>query len=233
MTFEEYKARAIEDLDRAFEAGKAQSGGSDNVQWWTDFVNGCQAAGTWEYSLGGRGINDKTFNLPFDIKPNTAATMFYRTGITDLKSLVEKLGITIDFSNATSANSTFNLSKVTRLPKLDFRKATTLGSTFASCTDLVSIEELSVSRAVTNAFTGCTALEEIRIGSNLVASFNIADCASLSAQSIDDIINHLGGTATCTLTLPSVAPTTYDVEYGAGSFEEKVSLKPSNWTIAY
>jgi hypothetical protein len=233
MTKAEKYQLIAENVPKVFEAGKAQSGGSDNVQWWTDFVNGCQTAGTWEQAFSGAGFNDKTFNLPFDIKPNTAATMFYRTGITDLKSLVEKLGITIDFSSATSANSTFNLSKVTRLPKLDFRKATNVASTFGSCTALISIEEFSVSRAITNSFTGCTALEEIRIGSNLVASFNIADCVKLSAQSIDSILSHLGGSANCTLTLPSVAPTTYDAEYGAGSFEEKVSLKRSNWTIAY
>lgn len=232
MNFEEFKARAIEDLNRAFEAGKAQSGGSDNVQWWTDFVNGCQAAGTWEQAFSGAGFNDKTFNPPIDIIPSNASTMFYRTGITDLKGLIKSLGITLDFSKATNAMNVFGLSKVTILPELDFRRANSVGNCFNACSDLISIDKFYVSKAVTNAFTGCTALKEIRIGSNLVASFNIADCASLSADSIESILSHLDDEASGTLTLPSTAEATYDAKHGSGAFNSKVEAK-SNWTIAY
>jgi hypothetical protein len=233
MTLDEFKARAKNDLDRAFDAGKAQGGGGDRTQWWTDFVNGCQAEGTWEQAFSGAGINDNTFDLPFSIQPNNAATMFYRTGITDLKGILEKLGITIDFSRSTSANSTFNLSKITRLPKLDFRNATNLANTFANASDLISIDELSVSRAVTNSFTGCGALVEMRIGHDLVASFNISACEKLSAESVESVLSHLGGSATATLTLPSTAQATYDAKYGEGTFLAKVNIAPENWTIGW
>ena len=232
MTLAEKLNKVYENVDKVYEAGKSQGG--DFTEWWTDFVSACETAGTWEQSLGGAGMTDKTFNPPIDIIPTVSAnSMFYKSGIEDLKGVIDALGISFDLSKATSANSTFSNAKVTRLPKIDLRNSSNVSNTFNNCKNLVSIDEFSVSRAVTNSFTACTSLKEIRIGDYLVASFNISDCVSLSAESIDDIINHLGGTATSTLTLPSVAPTTYDAVYGAGSFEARVNARPSNWTIAY
>lgn len=232
MTLAQKLNAVYENVDKVYEAGKASGG--DFTQWWTDFVDACEKSGSWEQALGGAGMTDKTFNPPIDIIPTVSAnSMFYKSGIENLKGVVETLGITFDLSKATSTNTTFGQAKVTRLPKIDLRNSSNVSNTFNNCKDLISIDEFSVSRAVTNSFTGCSALKEIRIGNSIVASFNVADCVSLSAESIDDIINHLGGTATCTLTLPSVAPTTYNAVYGAGSFEAKVNARPSNWTIAY
>ena len=84
-----------------------------------------------------------------------------------------------------------------------------------------------------SAFANCKKLEYIRFDGVIGKSVSFSASTLLTAESIYNIFSHLGGTATCTLTLPSVAPTTYNAVYGEGAFEARVNARPSNWTIAY
>ncbi len=205
------------------------------------FWDGFQKNGTitsFSYLFSGRGWNDAIFKPKYDITiGNNMVGTFTYNGVSNLKKALEDAGVTLDTKGTTNFTNAFSYSLTTHLPKIDCSTATNINSIFANCTNLISIDEWVLSSSSTNAtsaFTGCTKLEHIKISGTIATSgLNFSPCVNLSAESIESILSHLGGTSASTLTLPSTAPTTYDAFYGEGAFTAKVNARPSNWTIAY
>ena len=161
----------------------------------------------YTYAFAGTGWTDAIYNPKYPIKHVGTATSNLFNG----NSVITDTKVTIDVTGGNLQMGFANCSSLKTIPLIICDENTPFDSAFASCRKL----------------------EHIRFDGIIGKSVSFSACTLLTAESIDSILSHLGGTATSTLTLPSVAPTTYDAVYGAGSFEARVNARPSNWTIAY
>lgn len=229
MTLDELKARAKADLDNAFEKGKAQGGGDaqiiiDNMQL-RDFQ--------WQGAVFPEGYD---FVFQMNVKTNTINAAFMGTkGIKSVKVICKIQGTVI--MGQLVRDSTVEVLDLTefslipsQIPYLAFNN-----------TKLVSILgelDLSNCTTATSAFTGTTALEEIRFKESTISiALDFRSCTKLSAESYDNIMQGLSSTATGqTLTLPAyeTVKATYDdvSAYGEGAWDILTASK-TNWTIAY
>ena len=125
----------------------------------------------------------------------------------------------------------YYLSKITDT-KVDIIATGSITGAFQGSA-LKNIRKLIVTEA-TNfsvAFQNCADLENITFEGVIGNSIDFRQCKKLSADSINSIITHLGGTNSATLTLPSTSRATYDAKFGSGALDALIANKPSNWTI--
>ena len=107
----------------------------------------------YQRAFYGAWWNDENFKPKYDIKPSgNAAEMFNNSGITDLKSICERQGITLDFSQVTYSSNTFHKSKVTRIPVLDVRNIANCSSLFNSANNLVWVDGVKLNENGGQAF---------------------------------------------------------------------------------
>lgn len=148
------------------------------------------------YLFSGRAWTDAVYNPKYPVRVTNCTNMYRGCLITDTK-------VDIDVSNATGTYA------------------------FNDAANLVNIRKLIVSEdvAYTGWFAYCSALKEIRFKGVIGKSLDIHYSTKLSTDSLRSIIEHLGGSASATLTLPSKFNTT--------EYADIIASKPSNWTIAY
>lgn len=196
MSIAEKILRAKADLDAVYEAGKAQGGGSDS--YYDTFWDNYQDYGTrTDYTNGfGSCWTKETFKPKYDIKP-TNAYMFLRYAPLeniDLVEHLEKLGVTLDFSNCTNCQYGFYGAKISRLGVIDLRKikGATADGVFSSAY-LKTIDLLKVSEEQTNLswFSEATVLENITIEGVIAANLNMSKSSLLTPKSLMSIINAL------------------------------------------
>lgn len=103
-----------EKINEVYEAGKQAE--------WSDFWDGFQANGERTDYSGSpfRKWTNAMFKPKYDMRPvGSAATMFGNTKFTDIAELLEKAGVVLDTSQATSlAEFTSYYTSVTRLPEI-------------------------------------------------------------------------------------------------------------------
>ena len=109
----------------------------------------------------------------------------------------------------------------------------TLDYAFSWCTELATIRYLKVTKTVkfTNAFTGCSKLQNVVFDGQIGQNISFADCTKLTKESLLSIIEHLydfvktgeGGTHTCTLGTTNLAKLTDT---------EKAIAQGKGWTLA-
>lgn len=209
MTLDEYKQRAKQDLDNAFEKGKAQGGSGEN--WYDTFWDSFQTNGTryhYNYAFGNQGWNDTTYNpkYPFD-NIWYALSMFLNSTITDTKQPID-------------------------LTKLK----TQANSLFQGCTKLKTIRKIIVAENNTfiNAFNNLNDLEYIEVEGTIGNNVDLHWSTKLTAESYHSIMTHYSKTASVTLTLPPEATvrSVYDAEYGSGAWD-LIIKEYSNVSIVY
>lgn len=142
------------------------------------------------------------FNPKYDMKPSTAQDMFaiYTADKTkclngDLVELLEKAGVTLDFSEATTGYQCFSGSNFTRLGIIDFRKHTYSHTIFFSgCKYLEKIDMFYPPQvAVTghnNDFHDCKALKHLTIGADIWRTINLKS-SPLTLESAISVVTHL------------------------------------------
>ena len=134
--------------------GSIQAGGGDSYHdiFWDSFQrNGAET--DYQYKFRGAGWTDANFKPKYDIVPEGNATsIFESSGITDVKGILEALGITLDFSKVTYANNPYSGSAITRLPVLDLSNIENLSSHFNSASKLVWIDEVVLSESGNHNF---------------------------------------------------------------------------------
>lgn len=239
MTLDELKARAKQDLDNAFEKGKAQGGGGDGFRdlFWDAYQqNGTRNNYSYAFAYG---WSDDTFCPKYDLVVKSCNGMFHTSGITDLKGRLNKLGITLDVSQSTSLLQMFQSTGVKHVPIIDGSNATSLSYTFGSRPAVETIEKLILSNKLTtvgNAFTNAEDLTHVIFEGELaITGLDIHWSTKLDAESIHSLLSILSKTTSgMTVTLPPYATckATYDNFYGQGSFDIMVA-SITNWTIAY
>ena len=215
-------------LTEVFDAGKEAC----RREQWNNKINSLKNG--WSYGFAGRTWNDETFTPYTDISMSAGYNitgLFTYSAITDLKGILEKYNASLDLSLGANSQNLFANSKVTRIPKLILSDATTLNTAFNGCTDLTSIDELSVPKIVnaTNAFYNCTNLREIRISGELKVSVNFGDCP-LSQASVESIVAALSDNVTGqTVTFKN---SQIELINGATSWWADLVASKPNWTFA-
>jgi len=237
-----------EDFDAVYEAGKANGtdGGNSSYNiFWDNFQENGERQ---DYNLAftGVGWNENTFCPKYNIYPVDGSYMFQKCRYkADLTSVLNTLGVSLDLSRCTGYNSMFYQSAFTRIPKIVDRFTSNAISIFNSCSNLITIDEIEMQQDFTasghyrDAFTGCTALENIKFTGTgkLAATISFQSCP-LSKASIVNIMDKLSNTAsgvTLTLKLTAVQKA-FETASGANdgnTSEEWLNLTAtkSNWTI--
>lgn len=217
MTLDEFKARAKSDLDRAYEAGKAQGGGNDRYnegvqaeydRFWNAYQDNGQRI-QYNYAFAGHGWDDDSYNPKYPIKARNVVNMYgTNINITDTKVSID---ITGDSSYRVTVNQMFSgAAKMKTIRSLKVNEYTQFNS---------------------NAFTGCSALEEISFVGVITGNISFVDCALLNADSIDNIFDHVANAQS--VTFPSSAEATYDAKYGEGAFQNRVNAASNAVAIGW
>jgi hypothetical protein len=200
MSIAEKLARAKEDVDAVFEAGKK----SQYDEFWDNYQNYGRIGTNYNGAFAGTKWTKQTFKPKYDITGFwTCLNMFWANTIGgDLVAHLEEIGgIVLDFSDATNAGSCFTYSKFTRLGVIDLRKATTAVSVFALMTNLETIDKIIVSKstAIQNWFNDDNNLVNVIFEGEITGNgLNVQWCP-LSHESLMSIINTLrdnSGTST-------------------------------------
>ena len=235
----EAKAReANEKLDLCLKGNKV-----DAKSWYDEFWDDFQDNGNrtlYENAFSGKGWTDNNFKPKYDIileGQYSCNGTFRQSKITDIKGILERQGITIDFSQATYATNTFQNSSVKRLPVINLDSCIKMQSTFHTCGYLeeVEISNLLADCTFSYDFQRCGSLTKLILTNSTIGQngFNVQWSTTLSADSLKSIIAALSTSTTgLTITLPTTAQANYEAVYGTGS-GETLTASRSNWTIAY
>lgn len=242
MTTADRILRAKQDLDDAFEAGKAQGGDSWYDTFWDTFQqNGNRKNYSGAFSSGNAvassiGWTNAIFKPKYSMVNVSGYSLFDYSGIEgSLTEILNDLGITLTFNGYQS-----NGFQQTQFTEVDYinNNMSTMVNVFKNNTKLKTLKISTVKESSTfkTCFDGCTALENLTIVGTIGANgFDVHWSTLLSADSLDSIINALSTTATgVSITLPAydTVKATYDAVYGEGAWDAIVAEK-SNWTIAY
>lgn len=262
MTITEKITRAKADYDEVYEAGyekgKAEGGATSeelkeayeqgkravyDERWDSIQSNGDRYI--YDMFYAGRSWNDDTFEPKHDMQPTSASYMFARSGITDLKGILERLGRTLDFSRNTTFTYIFQNSAITNIGIIDTRKSTTMEYTFNNASSLVSVDKVILKddgsqKFGSLSFANCDDLVEIRIEGVIgQKGFSVSACKKLSKASITSIVNALSSTTSgLSITISKTAVNNaFETAEGLadGSTSEEwlnlIATKP-NWTIS-
>jgi hypothetical protein len=173
-----------------------------------------------------------------DMKPTTATYMFDRwndsayTKTIDLVELLESCGVTLDFSNCTSFNRTFESNvAIHHIGVMDIRKGTNFTSTF-SYSKIDTIDKLIVDEtlSISPMFTYYSELQNIEIEGVIGKSLSLATCSKLTHDSLQSIIIHLKDLTDLTTQTLTLHATVFN---NVLTEEQKAEISRRKWTLAY
>lgn len=196
------------------------------------------------YTFGFCYWNEDNFKPKYNIIATYSTYMFsYYASQTDLIDHLEKLGITIDWSDCTSISYMFQNAQFTTFPTMDLRKATTFSYAWQNAANLKTIQKIILNSNGNQSFhnttfLGCKSLENIEFEGVIGSVLNMKD-SPLTKKSMTNIINVLSATASSkTLTLSlSAVNNAFETSEGAadGSTSQEwldLIATKSNWTIS-
>ena len=228
-----------ENEQKVFESGKK----AEYDAFWDSY----QQNGSREnYYIGfsGNGWTNETFKPKYDIRPTSARQMFAQSRITDLKGVLQRLGVNLDCSNCTNFSSMFNGSSITHIGVIDTRASATANELLYGA-NVISVEKVILKDDGSQTFGSFVAsesknLEQIFFEGVIGQSgLNLRWSTKLSHDSIVSIINALSATTsdlTVTLSLDAVKKA-FETSEGANDGNTSVEWKAltdtkKNWTIS-
>lgn len=231
-----YLAGNSADTDSIYNAGKAEGIEEGKKAEYDKFWDAYQANGTrtaYPSGFAGDFWNDANFSPKYDIVIGSETTdadqMFSNSDVTDLVSVLERNGVTIDTSQAVRLNAVFRTASTKSLPTIDCSSATSMGMTFYNMSNLEALYLVNVRADCTfdRTIQYCYALTDLTISGTIGNNFIIKECNKLTHDSLMSIINALenktSGTWTCTLTATNLAKLTD---------AEKAIATQKGWTLA-
>lgn len=232
-TTEAWLQSIAEKIPRAYANGVEEGKRAEHEDFWNNHMGGNMYYMHGRYA--GMGWNKKTFRPTEDLDftgANCQYCFYYNGCRVDLVEWCKQLGINIivkpSFANYMFANSQF-----TRLPVLDFSELSALSNTLTNCSYLVTVDLFKIrhdgNTDLSNAFNGCTALENILFEGIISKTANFKDCHKLTKASIESIMNHLSTTATFTVTLSQTA---VNNAFATEEWQAIINAKPTNVTIS-
>lgn len=155
-------------IPKVYEAGKEQDYYNE---FWTSYMDGLTKAPKYhQMAFSSFGWNDTTFTPPrnqtytFD---NRVEFSFYKSGITDLKGILESRNTTFNFGGGYFNYFGFN-SNITRFPLIDMSECVESNYAFNQC---FKLKELTIKTSPTTVFgkgcfAGATSLSNLTIGAH-------------------------------------------------------------------
>ena len=215
-------------VNDVYEAGKKAQ--SDEYQ--TKGMTSANAHLDEKFTFAGPFWTDDTFNPNMSWQPRIAEGAFRSCYIKNLKGILERNGVTFDFSKCINMDYFTYYCKLEKFPLIDLTGVTrALSYSFAGLTG--SNVELPIklkadgSNTFSNTFGGSSGLVTLTIegviGQN---GFNVSQCTNLSHDSLMSIINHLkDGVSSLTVTLGST-------NLAKLTDAEKAIATQKGWTLA-
>lgn len=148
----------------------------------------------YSHAFAGHGWTLDICKPKYSMQPTDAYMMFMRNqSIANVPEWLAENGISIDFSQATSAKYVFSESEIEEVGVLDFRKCTNLYALFDNCTKLKTIGTIMLAdgTSLDYMFGGCAALENVTIEGVISKSVSFSTCSKLTHDSLISIINAL------------------------------------------
>lgn len=183
-----------QNINSVFEAGKQ----NQNDEWWNVFMTGLKNnAWSNKYAFAGPGWTDETFNPNMSLAPIIAEGMFFQNKVVNYKQILERNGITIDFSKTQNCPRLFYYSYIADFPPINLTSVnTSLTYSFAYLQGenitLPLILNDDGSAQFDNTFYNSVGLTNLTItgviGKN---GFNVSSCINLTVDSLMSIINAL------------------------------------------
>ncbi|MBQ3557861.1 MAG: hypothetical protein IJA11_08730 [Oscillospiraceae bacterium] len=189
---------------------------------------------SWPYRFAGRSWTNETFAPPRDIVPaGSVSYMFAGSGVTDVKGVCERLGISIDFSKVTGVYGLLADSEVQHFVAIDLRSVSALSSgPLFNATNLISVDKIILkddgSQTISNFANNCRSLVDIEFEGVIGASINFQWSTELSKASIESIMAALSPTTSglsVTFSATAVSNAFTDTEWAT-----LANTRP-NWTI--
>lgn len=261
MSIAEKLTAIAENVQKVYDAGKAAGGGGDgggsydegyiagreaeHGEFWDSFLNKGNRIG-FGGEFEGEGWNDETFAPTYDICPvGDVGGIFRNCKIINLKGIIEKQEVKLDFSKAGTASWSFRDSTITHLGVIDFSSVTMTSGTymFYGCKNLIWVDEFIRDKALeldlSTDFNGCNALQHIIFNCTIAKSFSNLAQAPLDHDSTTSLVDSLSATATGqTLTVSKKAVNTaFETAVGladGSTSDEWLNLiaTKANWTIS-
>ena len=186
----------------------------------------------YDYAFYGPGWTDETFKPKYDmVNIVSLGGMFSYSNISDLKGLLDNLGIAFDTSNAVSAADLINNCATTTCPTIDCIKfsANTNLFRFAKKLQTASLVNVQATQGWVNAFASCGELVNLSITGTIGKNIAPYQCAKLSDASIQNIIDCLAD-----LTGQTAQTVTFHKDVGGRLTQaQKDTISAKNWTLAY
>lgn len=212
--------------DGGYERGLQEGRQAEYDRFWDAYQDHGNRPGLFRGSCW----DDETFKPKYDIRPiGDASDIFNNCNITDLKGILEQLGVVLDFSQVTACGRGFQQADVTRLPVLDFSNIQSSGAIFQYCFDLFSVDKIISNSNFTADFRFCYALEHVRFEGVICQPPLLQHSEKLTNESVQSVIDHLKdltGQATQTLTFHKNVGNRLTAA-------QKATLTAKNWTLVY
>ena len=240
------------DFDDVYNTGLEVGKKSQYDEFWDTFQqNGARRE--YGYAFCGRGWTAEIFKPKYDIICHSGDLIYIFARALENVDLIQHLkdiGKKIDTSKVTSLSLAFSYFFGTSLPVIDASSASNLSQAFRQATKLKTIEKIilgSQSHNFTDAFYGCTALEDITFEGVIRTNISFAYTSSgknygspLTKESITSIVNALSSTTGATVTfLDDTVNKAFGINvddpstYPEGSEYYKVRWSKPNWTFNY
>jgi hypothetical protein len=196
MTKQEQLQKIEDNIPKIHKAGISKGKQTAYDEFW-DLYQDNGTRKDYNRAFSGVGWTDTTFKPKYDIRPDNAGGLFAYSKITNLKKLLEDLGIELDFSTVIYGRFTQVLmdSTITDIGVVDASRYESADYLFYNATKLVNVEKLIITDTgkfnfPNSVFQNAKSLKEIRFEGVIGKSINFKDCP-LSVDSMIDIINHL------------------------------------------
>lgn len=188
----------------------------------------------YNYAFAYSGWNGDNFYPKYDIVPSTGGVNLFTESKNLNIDLIRRLtdcGVVLDTSQSTTIVNIFSSSAVTTVPHISSASSSNVTNIFANCTQLVTVEKLTVHKDITysRSFYGCGALKNITIEGEIGNSISFSSSYKLTSASVDSIINALvdySGTTT------SPILTFHATVKGNLTDEQIATITSKNWTLA-
>lgn len=241
MSITQNVKRAKADYDMVYAEGKK----SEYDAFWDIFQNyGVKTTDGYQYAFMYTHWNDENFRPKYDLNGGNFYYAFMQTGIKDIPACLERQGVVLDTSEASSITAMFSNSRCEVIPSIDTRNVSKLINIYYACWYCHTIGTIILrddgSQEFSNCFYGADDIINISIQGTIGQNgFDIHWAKNLSKASILSILSALSTTTnglTVTLSLTAVNKAFEDHEgdnNGVASVEwAELRASHSNWTIA-
>lgn len=225
MSISEKLATIASNQTKVYDAGKK----AEYDAFWDNYQeNGNR--NNYRYAFYRTNWNDNNFKPKYNIVPSSDGQyIFQNCSVTDIKGILERQGVILDFSKTPNLYYCFANAKVTRLPELNCTKCTNFQNMFGGCSSLVSIDKITISDKASGdyfqrMFFNCSALESVIFDGVINGDIAVDNSPLLSKESILSLLNVMksGGTGTITLGETNLAKLTDT---------EKAIATEKGWTL--